>query len=345
MSLKKSLTIAVILSFLGIAGWEVYWRAQGYYPELDDDKYLWAKTRAKVEDAGKNEVVIVGSSRALFDIQLDVWEEYTGTRPIQLASPGSTPLPIFSDLVNRTDFSGTAIVGVTPGLFFSTTYPKAPPWDRAQKRVSFYHERTYAQRLNYFLWVPLLKTFAFLANDEENWADDLNLKNFIDGIQIGKRTEGPTMPPFYRFSEIDLDRNVRMKEKVVTDTAFANSIKKVWEFFVSGDRPPPDREGTISFFAKDAEEFINRGGNLILVRCPADGFLLELETQNFPREEFWDELVEQTGATAYHYSDYEVLTGFDLPEWSHLSARDADAFTRELVNILIADQNLSKLNN
>lgn len=127
MNLKQSLIIALVLSIAALGAWELYWRSKGYFPNLDDDKYLWAKTRAKVEKATENDVVLVGSSRVLFDIQLDVWEKMTGIRPIQLANPGASPLPVFHDLVENTDFKGTAIVGVTPPLFFSTTFPQAPP--------------------------------------------------------------------------------------------------------------------------------------------------------------------------------------------------------------------------
>ena len=70
MNLKKSLLITILISILAIGTWEVYWRSQGYLPDLDDDKFLWARTRAKVDKATSNEVVLIGSSRVLFDIQV-----------------------------------------------------------------------------------------------------------------------------------------------------------------------------------------------------------------------------------------------------------------------------------
>jgi len=125
MNLKKSLIIAFAISIICIISWEMYWRSQGYYPTLNDEKALWSMHRANVEKATRDDVVILGSSRAYFDIQLNEWEAVTGQKPIQLASTGSSPLPIFNDIVNNTDFKGTFIVGVTPGLLFSTTYTKA----------------------------------------------------------------------------------------------------------------------------------------------------------------------------------------------------------------------------
>jgi hypothetical protein len=258
-----------------------------------------------------------------------------------LANPGSTPLPVFNDIVEKTDFNGTVIVGVTEGLFFSTTFPLARPWSRAAARTEFYHKRTYAQRLNYFFWMPLQKTFAFIAKDEEAWIDDINLKALLTRIPLPTRTEAPQMPPFYRFQEIDGNRNVRMREQMVTDSTMANSVKTVWGFLFA-NIPPPDKESTMAYFLKDVEKFKARGGKIILVRCPSGGMIKEMESKGLPREEYWEELVAKTKVPAYHYEDYEGLTGFNLPEWSHLSSADADLFTERLVNILLEDEVISK---
>jgi len=293
-----------------------------------------------VDKATDNDVVIVGSSRALFDIQLYEWEKQTGTLPIQLANAGASPLPIFNDIVENTDYKGTVVVGVTEGLFFSTTFPLADPWSRSANRAQFFHKRTYAQRLNYLLWTPLQNTFAFIAKDEESWADDINLKSLFKRIKLPARLDRPPMPPFYRFQEIDANRNVRMREEMVSDTAMANSVKAVWKFIVA-NIPPPDKESTMAYFLKDAEKFKARGGKIILLRLPSSGFFKELETMGLPRDAFWEDLVTKAKVPAYHYEDYEELSGFDLPEWSHLSGPDASIFTERLVKILLQDEVIS----
>ena len=103
----------------------------------------------------------LSESTITFDIQLDEWEKETGKRPIQLACVGSSPLPVFHDLVENTNFKGTILVGVTPGLFFSTTFPQARPWEWPQSRVDYYHRRTYAQRANHILSIPLQEFTCF----------------------------------------------------------------------------------------------------------------------------------------------------------------------------------------
>ena len=117
MNLKKSLLIALALGLVAITVWELYWRSKGYEPGLEDNKELWAIQRSRVDHASDKDVVLIGDSRILFDIQLDPWEEQTGVRPIQLSSAGTTPLPAFHDLVENTSFNGTVVISVHPIIF------------------------------------------------------------------------------------------------------------------------------------------------------------------------------------------------------------------------------------
>lgn len=339
MELKKTLIIAILLSIIGLGLWEVYWRSQGYYPNLDDNKELWTVQRAKVNQLSSTDVVLTGSSRALFDIQLNEWEAETGKRPLQLASAGSSPLPIFHDLVENTGYTGTIIVGVTPGLFFSTTYPLALPWDWPQTRVNHFNNRTYAQRLNHQISLPLQKSFVFLSANEMDWTDNIDLKSLLKTIHIGDRVIDP-MPPFYNFYDTLEDRNTTMTLRTAIDTTFANTIKKVWRFYGSTS-PPPDKESTMAFFLKDAEKFKAKGGNLILMRCPSSGGARAGENHALPRKDFWDDLVKQAKVKSYHFEDYEQFKTFNCPEWSHLSKEDAKYFTSELAKIMISDGAIS----
>ena len=336
MNLKKSLIIALVISAIGIIAWESYWRLQGYTPTIDDNKALWSVQRDRVTNLASDNVVFIGSSRTLFDIQLDNWQNQTGKRPIQLANVGSSPLPIFHDIVENTNYAGTVIVGVTPGLFFSTTFPKARPWSWPQSRVDFFKDRTYAQRINHQLSLPLQQNLVLMSAEESENYDNIDLKAILKRIKFGNRIpEG--MPPFYEFGKItSLDRNLQMTNKTVIDTAFANTIIKVWKFFGKVS-PPPDKESTMTFFLKDAEKFKARGGNLILIRCPSSGGVRAGENHALPRKEFWDKLVQQANVKAYHFEDYEQFKNLKCPEWSHLSAEDARFFTTELAKLMIED--------
>ena len=56
--------------------------------DLDDGMSHWAVERRKLAAGDHDGVVIFGSSRILFDTDLDAWEEMTGRRPVQLALAG-----------------------------------------------------------------------------------------------------------------------------------------------------------------------------------------------------------------------------------------------------------------
>jgi hypothetical protein len=342
MQLKQTLIIAFTLSVIGITSWEFFWRSQGFYPTLDDNEALWAVQRGRVETATNNDILLMGSSRVLFDIQLNEWEDETAIRPIQLASVGSSPLPIFHDVVNNTKFNGTILVGVTPGLFFSTTFPEAQPWQWPQSKVDYYKKRTYAQQANHMLSLPLQKNLTFLSEDQG--VDGIKLKELIGKINIGNRVLDP-MPPFHEFGEIAEDRNNVMKKITVTDTAYANSVIKVWQFIMKGaaSGPPPDKASTMAFFLDDLKIFEARGGHVILVRCPSSGSVRAGENMGVPRAEFWDDLVKQAQVKSYHFEDYAQLKDLKCTEESHLSAQNAQYFTTELVKIMKADGALSNL--
>ena len=336
MKLQRSFLIAIILCIVGLSAWELYWRSNGYYPDLDDNKDLWSVQRARVEKATKNDVLLLGASRVLFDIQLDEWEEVTGKRPIQLASEGSSPLPVFRDIVENTDFNGTIIVGVAPPVFFDYAKTSSVSWKWPQARIAHFYDRTYAQRLNHLISLPLQKNIAFLSTSEMETADPIDLKTLLDRVKIGNRIPAGGPPPLFNFKDIAVDRNSKMKDRTVTDTAFANSITKVWQFY-GQNSPPPDKDGVIKYFIEDVKKFKEKGGNLILVRCPSTGGSRMGESHVFARHDFWDQVVLQANVNGYHFEDYDQLKHFDCPEWSHLSASDASIFTTELAKIMQND--------
>lgn len=343
MKLKQSLLIAIILGILAVTAWELYWRSQGIQPNLDDNKNLWSYQRAKLDKDPSNLVVFIGSSRILYDIQLDIWKDRTETDPVMLAVQGASPIPVFKDIVENTNYNGTIVIGITPGLFFSTTYPKAGPIKRAQSKVDYYFNRTYAQRINHRLSIPLQTNLAFIRDGDEAWDSDVDLKTLLSKVHFGSRIEGPG-PPFNNFEEIDLNRHMKMPEYVTNDSVYANSIKTVWKDLLTSKIPPPDKDGTTAAFLELYETFKSRGGQIILLRCPSSGFFREVEQKGVPRTAFWDELVKKTNSPSYHFEDYEQFLNLNLPEWSHLSTPDAQFFTKELIEILKSDQVLSSNN-
>jgi hypothetical protein len=108
------------LVVLGVIGWEALGRSMHHKPGTYDDEvgHAWAIERRKLDDLDRDlpRVLLTGSSRMLWAADLDILEEGLGTRPIQLALPGTSPRIIVEHLVNTTDFDGLILTGYTPCL-------------------------------------------------------------------------------------------------------------------------------------------------------------------------------------------------------------------------------------
>lgn len=105
MHLKKSLVISILPIITSLIIWENYWRIkQEYYKVyLEDSKYLWAQARAKLEKALSNKLILIGSSRSGYNINLHVWKEIQDTKPINLSTNGKSPEPFLKyNILNTT---------------------------------------------------------------------------------------------------------------------------------------------------------------------------------------------------------------------------------------------------
>src|SRR6188472_1130579 len=101
--------IAIVITIVVIvatAAWELYCRSLGYAPTLNDNEDLWTMRRRIVEPES---IVIIGDSRAWFDVDLDELQKGLSKRPIQLARGGSSAWPVLADLANNKNFRGTII--------------------------------------------------------------------------------------------------------------------------------------------------------------------------------------------------------------------------------------------
>ena len=92
------------------------------------------------------------------------------------------------------------------------------------------------------------------------------------------------------------------------------------------------------------QEFENRGGKVILIHHEAEGPWLKNFERFLPKARVWDKLVESCKCTAYHFSDYDFMSQYNLPDWSHLSAHDAPEYTKLMVQQLIDDGHLKPNN-
>ena len=331
----RGITVAVTVGvFVAVAAWEVYCRSRGYAPTLNNTTDLWAEARRNVTPES---IVIIGDSRAWFDVDLDEIERGLARRPIQLAQPGSCPFPVLEDLANDDAFHGTVICSVLPRIYFAP--PGSPPVDRAQKAVQRYHGQTWAQRLSHEVSIPLETSFAFLKQD------DLTLEALLQELPIPDRPYAlvpPPLPPY--FCSIDRERRARMVEQCARPGRLQDKVRSRWMRLFTPPPPPSFipmerflagiKEAIAARYAdtkKCVDKIRARGGRIVFVRFPVCGPLKELEDKATPRAQTWEPLIQQTGVPGIYFEDFPELSGFDCPEWSHLSAGDSVEFTKRLV--------------
>ena len=331
--------VAAAIVAIVSGAWEMHCRALGYTPGLNDTTDLWCDARRHVEP---DSVVIVGASRALFDLDLDTLQDAFGKRPVQLALVGTCAYPELRDLADDKTFHGTVICDVVPGLL--TIPSMAPPYKNAEKAIHRLHTQTLSQRFSFHLSMGLEQTFACLQQE------DLTLTALLGHWQLPNRERTqlpPTLPPC--FSTIDRDRRTRMLPRLLTDQTLQDRVKFGWPpLFTPPPKPTwiPD-DAFAAFMGKlfnqrftDIDQAVTdiraRGGKVIFIREPSSGPLLDLEDTLTPRGAVWDRIITETGAPGIYFQDYPALAHFTCPEWSHLSADDSVAYTKALAPLLVA---------
>ena len=339
--------IAVVITIVVIAAttvWELYCRSIGYGPTLNDNEDLWTLRRRAVKPES---LVVIGDSRAWYDVDLDEFEKGLSKRPIQLAGGGMCGFPVLEDLANDQNFHGTIICSIVPRIFFAP--PGTPPFERGEKVVKRFHNQTPAQRVSQYLAMPLEEHVAFLKQEE------LTLDDYLKKLPIPNRPGAqvpPRFPPY--FGTEDRERRSRMIEECANPNGeLARRIQQIW---LPLFQPPPPTYIPKDVFMKQMGEAIDkrfhdvvddiakiraRGGKIAFVWFPYSGGLKQIEDRDQPRARTWDPLLQQTGAPGIYYSDFPELKDFECPEWSHLSAGDSVEFSKRLVPHLRRALNMS----
>lgn len=327
---QRIFLVTLVLFALLMAGWEFYWRAYGALPSYRNSNGEWAQQRRRLDSGEGNKTVLIGSSRTLFDVQLPVWEKLAGERPIQLALEGTSSVPVLEDLAADPNFTGRLVVGVAPELFFSGFAYRGDV-------LPYYHKQSLTQRSGNWLSMHLIEPlFAF---DDPDFAL----------AAVIKRQPWPTRPGLHERTDVrklsvsDADRNTHIWSKLETDPDYRALARSIWAQHLGGP-PPPDMDTPAKLHAVIDTQIQRaavavaglraRGVQVLFLRPPSTGPYLAFENKVFPRAQTWDVLLKRTGAPGIHFEDYPELQGYNLPEWSHLAAADAQRFTTALCGII-----------
>jgi len=325
---------ALVLTLLMLGTWEWHWRAFGVEPSIANSDGLWATQRRRIDNGeGDGPTVLIGSSRMLFDLQLPVWQKLSGTRPIQLALEGTSPMFALEDLADDPNFrNGRLLVGVAPDIFFSGFGYRADV-------LKYFHKQSPSQRVGQ--WLSMHFVEPFLAFDDPDYA----LPTVLE-----RQDWWPVRPGMHPRKDVrklmvvvDEDRASHIWDKLEKDADYRALAQGIWtQHFAMrpGDSPGALQKGAdeqIVRAAKAVAKLRKRNVEVIFVRTPSAEKYLTFEDKAFPRAKTWDVLLAKTGAPGVHFQDHPELQGFWLPEWSHLAAGDAVRFTEALYAIVARD--------
>ncbi len=321
---------AFLLAIAFLIPYEWYWKHIEHWPAGHDlgSLDLWADWREKLNAQTSEDVVIMGSSRGHFDINIHLWDSITGRRPIMLAYPGSSPFHTIEDVVQKSDFNGLMIISTAPGLF----YTMKGSWgaNRGKKLVDHYYDRTYAQKFSGFLYQFIDPLFCYTQKD-------LSLKSLIERIPLPNRdsVDAPKIwPPMVA---MDKYRNIRMIPEMETDPAFQKRQTDIWFNPDPKNRFADSVDLVLGHYVSLVQKFKARGGRVAFIRPPATDYYLDMEPRLYPREKYWDRLVRESESPGYHFQDHPVTREMVPPEWSHLNRKDSDIYTRIIIDLLKKD--------
>ena len=316
--------IALVLLVAMMAGWEGFWRHQGYHAgDIKDSDAAWAEQR---RHATGDAVVLIGTSRNLFDVNLDAWQKATGVRPIQLSLEGTSPRFMLKDLADDPDFHGLVVIDIVSGLF----------WNQfgglSESVLPYYHRETPSQRAGFFLSLAPENMFAYID-------DQTRPKEIWRRINLPLR---PGQPPLfvdpYKIGIRKWDRNSEMWDRELNDAAYRERSTRIWSWVMAPPpgAPPPDAPKVIAEVAANVARIRAKGGDVVFVQHPQAGWLQDVEPRAFPRAKFWDPLMAAARTRGIRWEDYPELQGFRIPEISHMHPRDAEVYTARLAPMVMA---------
>ena len=330
-----AIMLGALAMFLVMMGaWEWHWRDFGVEPSIANTDALWATQRRRIDHGeGNGATVLIGSSRMLFDLQLPVWQKLSGTRPIQLAMEGTSPMFALEDLADDPNFRNSRLlVGVAPDLFFSGFAVRG-------NLLAYMRKQSPSQRVGQWLSMHFVEPhFAF--DDPDYALPTVLARQAWWPARHGMHAAKPVRKLMVVVAD---DRASHIWDKLEKDSTYAALAQSIWaqHFTLLRGMPAPVLQKTMGEQIRRASAAIaklhKRNVEVIFVRTPSTGGYLELEDELFPRAKTWDVLLAKTGAPGVHFQDYPELQGFWLPEWSHPAAGDAARFTEALYRIVQRD--------
>lgn len=331
--------LAILVLFVAVM--ELRLAARGFMPSVIDSPALWLRQRERADALGAHALIIVGSSRALLDLDLDTLRRETGLEPVQLAVDGSSFVPVLAGLADDPAIRGTVLVDFAQHIL---TVP-------AVRDAAYAYQDEYARKQG-----SLLPDFRA---SEDRLSDLLHggLRSYADGTRpitaLRLRILDPA--PTSQYLRMLPDREVLADYSRVPmpEFYFARVMRNLGESVPTDGKSYTEIEAELkariaampavdnAFFLRSlpaigsmTRSIQSHGGRLLYVNLPTSGDVRALDEHRFPRALFWDRFSATAGAPTLHFEDVPALASFFCPDGSHLDYRDRARFTEALVGAL-----------
>lgn len=330
-------------------GWELLARQMYHTPGSYQSSYdtMWAEERRKLDmdthpknnmdthsknnkDTHPIRLVLAGSSRMLWNADLNILEAGLHTRPLQLALPGTGPALIVEDIVENTEFDGLLLVGVTPFLFnrLDEGFFGGVALDtyKYQSPSNWIGSKLHDFLSDYFGFLD----DAFALNQLLNRYTDLPIRPGAENLMSGD----------WKLGNVYADRQTDMWEPVEVEGSFDNTqMTNFWRGpgHLEGDPMPLEKleemqKSSIEFFAPLVKKLQARGGDVIFILMPSSGLYMQFAEKNNYHENVWKPMIEAFDVAGINTMEIpELSSELDIPEWSHLSRTSQDIFSERII--------------
>lgn len=329
---RKIIAALVLLLVAFFALWDAVWLNFGYRIQPKDDAELWAYQRRQISSAGRDAIVLTGSSRMRAGIDLNEIRRITGKKPFQLAVGSGSPIPVLEHLAADETFSGTVIAEVTEYIF----HLEAPD-STTDRWIADYDANKYGSD---YLFPLRSRAESLIVRPEIGYTLPEILKNvftgkLFDSDFLEKASQGA--PPRNNFERSwqgyhdDLTPEQIEQRRQITQNAIRQAVETA--------APDAAKFRALAKRIRDYTKRIeSRGGKVILVSFPLNGEIKELNERFFPKNEFWNTLAQESSARTIYCADYPQLAAIETMDGTHLSGSSATRFTDELLKIIDSAQ-------
>lgn len=307
-----------VATLVVLVGLELFWRSRGHVPSVAASVGLWSYQRDRVQGAGLDTIVLVGSSRIQTGFVPEVFhEEHPEHQTVQLALPGTGAFATLRDLSREQSFRGVVLCSM----------------DARTLRPSKLEGQEGFVRSYHLLWGPGEKVNVTLSTLlQENL---VILRPPLRGEQLVVALMHGHLP---RNDYVRMSRHRRWvldyDQMAVDDLTDA----RVRRFIDAVEQSPPATEqewrGIVDRMAGFVGRIQDRGGRVVLLKFPLRGRILALHDEHFPDDKYWDVLASSIEADVIDVADMPGVEQLQLPDESHLDSASAERFTRWLASEL-----------